>query len=162
MGEPTGFLKWERETPTRRPVPVRLRDWQEVYEPFPPDKLALQAGRCMDCGIPFCNNGCPLGNLIPDWNDLVYRDHWRDAIERLHATNNFPEFTGRLCPAPCEAACVLGINQDPVTIKQVEVEIVDRAWDEGLDRARCCRPSGPASRSRSSARARPVWPPRSS
>jgi glutamate synthase (NADPH) small chain len=131
MGETTGFLKWEREAPTRRPVPVRLRDWREVYEPFPPDKLAIQAGRCMDCGIPFCNNGCPLGNLIPDWNDLVYRDHWRDAIERLHATNNFPEFTGRLCPAPCEAACVLGISQDPVTIKQVEVEIVERAWTEG-------------------------------
>jgi glutamate synthase (NADPH/NADH) small chain len=131
MGEVTGFLKWSRETPTRRPVPVRLRDWREVYEPFPADKLQLQAGRCMDCGIPFCNNGCPLGNLIPDWNDLVYREHWRDAIERLHATNNFPEFTGRLCPAPCEAACVLGISQDPVTIKQVEVEIVERAWSEG-------------------------------
>jgi glutamate synthase (NADPH/NADH) small chain len=131
MGETTGFLKWGRETPTRRPVPVRLRDWQEVYEPFPRDALVAQAGRCMDCGIPFCNHGCPLGNLIPDWNDLVYRDHWRDAIERLHATNNFPEFTGRLCPAPCESACVLGISQDPVTIKQVEVEIVDRAWDEG-------------------------------
>ena len=112
-------------------MPVRLRDWSEVYEPFPAETLQLQAGRCMDCGIPFCNNGCPLGNLIPDWNDLVYRDHWRDAIERLHATNNFPEFTGRLCPAPCEAACVLGINADPVTIKQVEVEIVDRAWAEG-------------------------------
>src|SRR5262249_36324009 len=131
MGETTGFLKWGRETPTRRPVPVRLRDWQEGYEPFPREELLLQAGRCMDCGIPFCNNGCPLGNLIPDWNDLVYRDHWRDAIERLHATNNFPEFTGRLCPAPCEAACVLGISQDPVTIKQVEVEIVERAWNEG-------------------------------
>jgi len=131
MGETTGFLRWPRETPTRRPVPVRLRDWREVYEPFPADALRKQAGRCMDCGIPFCNNGCPLGNLIPDWNDLVYRDHWRDAMERLHATNNFPEFTGRLCPAPCEAACVLGINQDPVTIKQVEVEIVDRAWAEG-------------------------------
>ncbi len=131
MGETTGFLKWGRETPTRRPVPVRLLDWKEVYEPFPREHLANQAGRCMDCGIPFCNNGCPLGNLIPDWNDLVYRDHWRDAIERLHATNNFPEFTGRLCPAPCEAACVLGINADPVTIKQVEVSIVDRAWDEG-------------------------------
>jgi glutamate synthase (NADPH/NADH) small chain len=110
---------------------VRLRDWKEVYEPFPEDHLRTQASRCMDCGIPFCNNGCPLGNLIPDWNDLVYRDHWRDAIDRLHATNNFPEFTGRLCPAPCEAACVLGINQDPVTIKQVEVSIIDRAWDEG-------------------------------
>ena len=131
MGETTGFLQWSRETPTRRPVPVRLRDWKEVYEPFPEATLRAQAGRCMDCGIPFCNNGCPLGNLIPDWNDLVYRDHWRDAIERLHATNNFPEFTGRLCPAPCEASCVLGINQDPVTIKQVEVEIVDRAWAEG-------------------------------
>jgi glutamate synthase (NADPH/NADH) small chain len=130
MGETTGFLQWARETPTRRPVPVRLLDWQEVYEPFPEENLRLQAGRCMDCGIPFCNNGCPLGNLIPDWNDLVYRRHWQDAIERLHATNNFPEFTGRLCPAPCEAACVLGINADPVTIKQVEVEIVDRAWRE--------------------------------
>src|SRR5919198_2322598 len=131
MGEPTGFLKWKRETPVRRPVAERVHDWQEVYTPFPRDSLVMQAGRCMDCGIPFCNNGCPLGNLIPDWNDLVYRDHWRDAIERLHATNNFPEFTGRLCPAPCEAACVLGISQDPVTIKQVEVEIVDRAWSEG-------------------------------
>jgi glutamate synthase (NADPH) small chain len=131
MGEVTGFLKWSRVGPTRRPVPVRLRDWREVYEPFPEEELRHQAGRCMDCGIPFCNNGCPLGNLIPDWNDLVYRDSWREAIERLHATNNFPEFTGRLCPAPCEAACVLGINSDPVTIKQVEVEIVDRAWAEG-------------------------------
>ena len=131
MGEITGFMKWSRVGPTRRPVPVRLRDWQEVYEPFPEEELRHQAGRCMDCGIPFCNNGCPLGNLIPDWNDLVYRDSWREAIERLHATNNFPEFTGRLCPAPCEAACVLGINSDPVAIKQVEVEIIDRAWDEG-------------------------------
>jgi len=131
MGETTGFMKWERQTPTRRPVPVRLRDWREVYEPFPRETLQTQAGRCMDCGIPFCNNGCPLGNLIPDWNDLVYRDHWRDAIERLHATNNFPEFTGRLCPAPCESACVVGINQDPVAIKQVEVEIIERAFDEG-------------------------------
>src|SRR3954453_19095118 len=131
MGEATGFMKWQRETPSRRPVTTRIADWHEVYNPFPPEKLKTQAGRCMDCGIPFCNNGCPLGNLIPDWNDLVYRDHWHDAIDRLHATNNFPEFTGRLCPAPCEAACVLGINQDPVTIKQVEVEIIDRAWDEG-------------------------------
>ena len=131
MGDPKGFMTHARETPTRRPVPVRLRDWKEVYEPFDGDKLRVQASRCMDCGIPFCNNGCPLGNLIPDWNDLVYRDHWRDAIERLHATNNFPEFTGRLCPAPCEAACVLGINSDPVTIKQVEVDIIERAFDEG-------------------------------
>ena len=131
MGDVKGFLKHDRETPTRRPVPVRLRDWKEVYEPFPEGHLQVQASRCMDCGIPFCNQGCPLGNLIPDWNDLVYRDQWHHAIDRLHATNNFPEFTGRLCPAPCEAACVLGINQNPVTIKQVEVSIVDRAWDEG-------------------------------
>ena len=131
MGEPTGFLKWNRRTPKRRRIPVRVQDWKEVYEPFPVDELTRQAGRCMDCGIPFCNNGCPLGNLIPDWNDLVYRGNWRDAIERLHATNNFPEFTGRLCPAPCESACVLGINSDAVTIKQVEVEIIDRAWREG-------------------------------
>jgi len=114
-----------------RPVPVRLRDWKEVYEDFPADELKLQAGRCMDCGIPFCNNGCPLGNLIPDWNDLVYREHWRAALDRLHATNNFPEFTGRLCPAPCESACVLGINQPPVAIKQVEVEIIDHAFEQG-------------------------------
>jgi glutamate synthase (NADPH/NADH) small chain len=131
VGETTGFLQWGRSGPTRRPVQIRLKDWKEVYEPFDQAKLNHQAGRCMDCGIPFCNNGCPLGNLIPDWNDLVYRGHWREAIERLHATNNFPEFTGRLCPAPCESACVLGINQDPVSIKQVEVEIIDRAWDEG-------------------------------
>ena len=131
MGETTGFLQWERELPSRRPVPVRLRDWREVYEEFPTEKASTQAGRCMDCGIPFCNNGCPLGNLIPDWNDLVYRDQWRTAIDRLHATNNFPEFTGRLCPAPCESACVLGINQPPVAIKQIEVEIVDRAFEEG-------------------------------
>src|SRR4249919_1341081 len=131
MADPKGFLSTPREIPVRRPVDLRLLDWREVYEPFPPSRLERQAGRCMDCGIPFCHNGCPLGNLIPDWNDLVYRDHWQDAIERLHATNNFPEFTGRLCPAPCESSCVLGINQDPVTIKQVEVEIIDRAWDEG-------------------------------
>ncbi|MCY3650472.1 MAG: glutamate synthase subunit beta [Acidimicrobiaceae bacterium] len=131
MADPRGFLVHDRELPTRRPVPVRLRDWREVYEHFPEDRLRQQASRCMDCGIPFCNSGCPLGNLIPDWNDLVYRKHWRRAIERLHATNNFPEFTGRLCPAPCEAACVLGIHEPPVTIKQVEVEIVDRAWAEG-------------------------------
>ncbi|MCB0979739.1 MAG: glutamate synthase subunit beta [Ilumatobacteraceae bacterium] len=131
MGETTGFMQWVRVTPKRRPVDERLQDWKECYLPFPEDALQQQAGRCMDCGIPFCNNGCPLGNLIPDWNDLVYRDHWRDAIDRLHATNNFPEFTGRLCPAPCESACVVGINGDPVSIKQVEVTIIDRAWDEG-------------------------------
>jgi glutamate synthase (NADPH/NADH) small chain len=131
MADPRGFLRHGRELPHRRPVKERLKDWQEVYRDFPPERLQHQASRCMDCGIPFCNNGCPLGNLIPDWNDLVYRNHWREAIDRLHATNNFPEFTSRLCPAPCEAACVLGINDDPVTIKQVELEIIDRAWEEG-------------------------------
>ena len=131
MGDIKGFLKHGRRTPSRRSVGIRLRDWQEVYEEFPSQSLRDQASRCMDCGIPFCNGGCPLGNLIPDWNDLVYRDMWREAIDRLHATNNFPEFTGRLCPAPCEAACVLGINADPVTIKQVELEIIERAWQEG-------------------------------
>jgi glutamate synthase (NADPH/NADH) small chain len=131
MADPKGFLLYPRELPSRRPVDVRIRDWHEVYEDFPPDRLETQAARCMDCGIPFCHQGCPLGNLIPEWNDLVYRCDWREAIERLHATNNFPEFTGRLCPAPCEAACVLGINADPVTIKQIEVEIIDRAWAEG-------------------------------
>ncbi len=131
MADPKGFLNAGRELPTRRPVDVRLLDWREVYEDFDRDKLEKQASRCMDCGIPFCHNGCPLGNLIPEWNSLVWQHDWRDAIERLHATNNFPEITGRLCPAPCESACVLGINQDPVTIKQVEVSIIDRAWDEG-------------------------------
>ncbi|MBK5288997.1 MAG: glutamate synthase subunit beta [Acidimicrobiia bacterium] len=131
MGEPTGFMKYERELPTRRPVPVRLRDWREVYEPFPDSHLQQQAARCMDCGIPFCHTGCPLGNLIPEWNDLVYRGNWAEALDRLHATNNFPEFTGRLCPAPCEAACVLGINEDPVTIKQVEVSIIEHGFGDG-------------------------------
>ena len=132
MGDPKGFINNKRETPKRRPVDLRLMDWREVYEPFDSNKLRTQAGRCMDCGIPFCHNGCPLGNLIPEWNDLVFRDNWREASERLHATNNFPEFTGRLCPAPCEAACVVAINQDAVTIKQVEVEIADRAFAQGL------------------------------
>ncbi len=131
MADPKGFLSTPRQTPRRRPVDLRLRDWREVYEPFPAASLERQAGRCMDCGIPFCHNGCPLGNLIPEWNDLVWRRDWQAAADRLHATNNFPEFTGRLCPAPCEAACVLGINADPVTIKQVEVEIIDRAYASG-------------------------------
>ncbi len=138
MADPKGFLKNGREVAGRRPVTDRLEDWHEVY----PDGLGrallpiitAQSGRCMDCGIPFCHQGCPLGNLIPEWNDLVWRDDWEDAIERLHATNNFPEFTGRLCPAPCETACVLGINQEPVTIKNVEVSIIDRAWESGLVR----------------------------
>jgi glutamate synthase (NADPH/NADH) small chain len=131
MGKPSGFLEYGRELPRRRPIPVRLRDWREVYEPFPEEATRVQGARCMDCGIPFCHEGCPLGNLIPEWNDLVYRDDWSAAIERLQATNNFPEFTGRLCPAPCEAACVLGINADPVTIERIEYEIAERAWSEG-------------------------------
>ncbi|WP_300009059.1 glutamate synthase subunit beta [Pseudonocardia sp.] len=131
MGDPKGFLTTRRETPQRRPVDLRLMDWREVYEDFERGTLERQAGRCMNCGIPFCHQGCPLGNLIPEWNDLVYRKDWREATERLHATNNFPEFTGTLCPAPCETACVLAINDDAVTIKQVEIEIIDRAWDEG-------------------------------
>jgi glutamate synthase (NADPH/NADH) small chain len=131
MGKPTGFMEFGRSLPRRRPVRVRLRDWREVYEPFSAEQTQEQGARCMDCGIPFCHEGCPLGNLIPEWNDLVYKDDWSDAIERLHATNNFPEFTGRLCPAPCEAACVLGINSDPVTIERIEYEIVERAWSEG-------------------------------
>src|SRR3954452_12804170 len=131
MGETTGFMKHKRKLPTRRPVPVRILDWKEVYNDFPPGEVRTQGARCMDCGIPFCHTGCPLGNLIPEWNDLVYRDRWQAASERLHATNNFPEFTGRLCPAPCEGACVLGINEPPVTIKQIEVEIIDRAFEEG-------------------------------
>jgi glutamate synthase (NADPH) small chain len=131
MGKTTGFMEFGRQLPRRRPIPVRLRDWKEVYEPFPEEATKEQGARCMDCGIPFCHDGCPLGNLIPEWNDLVYRDDWPDAMERLHATNNFPEFTGRLCPAPCEAACVLGINEDPVTIERIEYEIVERAWSEG-------------------------------
>jgi glutamate synthase (NADPH/NADH) small chain len=132
MADQTGFLKHGRALPQRRPVDVRIRDWKEVYEDVSDGFITTQASRCMDCGIPFCHNGCPLGNLIPEWNDLVWKDDWREASERLHATNNFPEFTGRLCPAPCEAACVLGINDDPVTIKQVEVEIGDRAWELDL------------------------------
>jgi len=131
MGKVTGFIEIERKKRPTRPVPDRLGDWNEVYLPYPAAALQDQAARCMDCGIPFCHQGCPLGNLIPDWNDLVYRDRWKAAIERLHATNNFPEFTGRLCPAPCEGSCVLSINDDPVTIKAIEVSIIDRAFEEG-------------------------------
>jgi glutamate synthase (NADPH) small chain len=131
MADPRGFMTTSRRLPARRPVDVRISDWKEVYTEFPSHDLERQAGRCMDCGIPFCHQGCPLGNLIPEWNDLISAGDWRAAVERLHATNNFPEFTGRLCPAPCESACVLGISADPVTIKQVEVSIIDRAWDEG-------------------------------
>jgi glutamate synthase (NADPH/NADH) small chain len=131
MGKPTGFIEIQRKKHPTRPVAERLQDWNEVYLPYPSGELEQQGARCMDCGIPFCHQGCPLGNLIPDWNDLVYRDRWRVAIDRLHTTNNFPEFTGKLCPAPCEGACVLGINEAPVTIKSIEATIIDRAWAEG-------------------------------
>ena len=132
MGKVTGFLEYTREHAGRRPVAERVNDWFEIYLPFPQDSLNKQAARCMDCGVPFCHQGCPLTNLIPDFNDLVYHDRWREAARQLHATNNFPEFTGRICPAPCEASCVLGINEPPVTIKQIEKSIVDRAFEEGF------------------------------
>jgi glutamate synthase (NADPH/NADH) small chain len=135
MGKPTGFKEFTRETPKKRPVPLRVMDWNEIYLEFPEDKLRKQGARCMDCGIPFCNNGCPLGNLIPDWNDLVFRNQWKDAYDALAKTNNFPEWTGRVCPAPCEAACVLSINDEPVTIKLIEQSISDRAWKEGWVRS---------------------------
>lgn len=131
MGKPTGFMEIEREVATRRPVTERVNDFFEIYLDLPQERLARQGARCMDCGVPFCHTGCPVSNAIPDWNDLVYRDRWREAIRALHATNNFPEFTGRVCPAPCEAACVLGINEPPVTIKQIEKAIIERAWEEG-------------------------------
>jgi glutamate synthase (NADPH/NADH) small chain len=131
MGKVTGFMEFKRDKQPYRPVAERLRDWRQVMLPWPTEKLQKQGARCMDCGIPFCHQGCPLGNLIPDWNDLVYRDRWREAIDRLHATNNFPEFTGTLCPAPCEGSCVLGINDDPVTIKAIELAIIDHAFAAG-------------------------------
>ena len=131
MAKPTGFLEYRRAKQPYRPVEERKKDWKQVMQPWPVEPLKEQAARCMDCGIPFCHQGCPLGNIIPDWNDLVYRDQWQAAIKRLHATNNFPEFTGTLCPAPCEGACVLGINDDPVTIKAVELSIIDKAWENG-------------------------------
>jgi glutamate synthase (NADPH/NADH) small chain len=142
MGKPTGFIEIPRKKQPTRPVGERVHDWREVYLPFTVADLRDQGARCMDCGIPFCHQGCPLGNLIPDWNDLVYRDRWRAALDRLHATNNFPEFTGRLCPAPCEGSCVLGINADPVTIKGIEVSIIDRAYEEGW-----VQPNPPSARS---------------
>jgi glutamate synthase (NADPH/NADH) small chain len=131
VGKTTGFLEYPRELPARRPTAERIQDWLEIYQDFPEEKIRAQGARCMDCGVPFCHTGCPLTNIIPDWNDLVYRGRWREAIRVLHATNNFPEFTGRICPAPCEAACVLGISEPPVTIKQIEKTIVDRAFAEG-------------------------------
>src|SRR5215813_10568196 len=134
MGKHTGFMEYQREHATRRPVIERVNDWFEIYQDFPEEKLRAQGARCMDCGVPFCHTGCPVNNLIPDWNDLVYHGRWKEAVRQLHATNNFPEFTGRICPAPCEAACVLGINEPPVTIKQIEKNIIDRAFAEGFVR----------------------------
>src|ERR1700726_738525 len=131
MGKTTGFMDYSRELAPRRPVAERVNDWFEIYQDFPEENLRTQGARCMDCGVPFCQTGCPVNNLIPDWNDLVYRGRWKEAVRRLHATNNFPEFTGRICPAPCEAACVLGIDQPAVSIKVIEKGIVERAWDEG-------------------------------
>ena len=131
MGKATGFIEYQRELPAHRPVKERIKDWREVYAPFSERQLRQQAARCMDCGIPFCQSGCPLGNVIPDWNDLVYRGDWKAAYERLAATNNFPEFTGRICPAPCETACVLGIIDDPVTIERIEQEIIEYAFRSG-------------------------------
>jgi glutamate synthase (NADPH/NADH) small chain len=132
MGKITGFLEHERETAERRPVAERIRDWSEIYLPFAEESVRRQGARCMDCGVPFCHTGCPLNNVIPDWNDLAYKGRWHAAIRRLHATNNFPEFTGRICPAPCEAACVLGINAPPVTIRQIEKVVADRGFEEGF------------------------------
>jgi len=131
MGKPTGFKEYNRELPARRPVAERIKDFKEIYQPFPKEKLKKQAARCMDCGVPTCHAGCPLGNLIPDWNDFIYHDRWRDALDQLLLTNNFPEFTGRLCPAPCEEACVLAINEPPVTIEQIEKEIIEHAFAQG-------------------------------
>jgi len=131
MGKVSGFLEYQREVPGRRLPEERIKDWFEIYTPFPEDKIRLQGARCMDCGVPFCHTGCPVTNIIPDWNDLVWKGRWREASRVLHSTNNFPEFTGRICPAPCEAACVLGINEPAVTIKNIEKTIVDRAWEEG-------------------------------
>src|SRR5712692_7686522 len=131
MGKVTGFMEYTRELPQRRPVAERIEDWFEIYKAFPEENIRQQGARCMDCGVPFCHNGCPVNNIIPDWNDLIFRGRWKEAIRVLHSTNNFPEFTGRICPAPCEAACVLGINEPPVTIKQIEKTVVDRAFEEG-------------------------------
>ena len=142
MGKTTGFLEYTRELPARRPPAERVHDWFEIYQPFPDDSLRTQAARCMDCGVPFCHTGCPLTNIIPDWNDQVWRGRWKEAVRQLHATNNFPEFTGRICPAPCEASCVLGINEPAVTIKQIEKTIIDRAFEEGF-----VRPEPPETRS---------------
>ena len=171
MGKPTGFLEFERHEPPGRDPQARVRDWREFHDHLPEATLREQGARCMDCGVPFCHtgtllaggaSGCPINNLIPEWNDLVYRGQWREALERLHKTNNFPEFTGRVCPAPCEGSCVLGINEPPVTIKSIEAAIIDKGFDEGWVVAETARAAAPARRWRSSARARPGSPARSS
>ena len=153
MGKPTGFLEVERVDRGYEKPAARKKSWKEFVKALPEPVLRAQASRCMDCGIPFCHEGCPVNNLIPDWNNLVYRDQWRQALVTLHSTNNFPEFTGRICPAPCEASCTLNIDDNPVTIKTIECAIVDRGWQEGW-----IQPSPPASGSRSSGRGRPAWP----
>ena len=148
VGKVTGFMEYTREVPGRRPPAERIKDWLEIYTPFAETSIKNQGARCMDCGVPFCHTGCPVNNIIPDWNDMVFHGRWREAIRVLHSTNNFPEFTGRICPAPCEASCVLSINEPAVTIKNIEKTIVDRAWEEGWiepepaakeDRQACCR-----------------------
>ena len=132
MGKTSGFKETKRKTEKRKNIRVRVKNWNEIYEPATNQEVSVQASRCMDCGVPFCNNGCPLGNLIPEWNDLVYKNDWETAYHRLAATNNFPEFTGRICPAPCEASCTLSINQDPVTIEMIEKNIIEKAWESGF------------------------------
>src|SRR5579864_3541448 len=136
MGKTTGFMDYSRELAPRRPVAERVNDWFEIYQDFPEEKLRKQGARCMDCGVPFCQTGCPVSNLIPDWNDLVYRGRWKEAVRQLHATNNFPEFTGRICPAPCETSCVLGINQPAVTIEEIEKHIIEIAFEKGFVKAK--------------------------
>ena len=161
VGKPTGFLEIAREMAGRRPVAERVNDWFEIYLPFPEEKVQTQGARCMDCGVPFCHTGCPVNNIIPDWNDLVYRGRWREALRVLHSTNNFPEFTGRICPAPCEGSCVLGINEPPVTIKQIE-KPSSTAASRRAGSSRSRPPSAPASAWRWSAPDRRAWPRRSS
>ncbi len=168
MGKPTGFIDFQRELPADRTPAARVKDWKEFHHHMPEEKLREQGARCMDCGVPFCHtgklvsgmaSGCPINNLIPEWNDLVYRGLWQEALVRLHKTNNFPEFTGRVCPAPCEGSCVLGITAPAVTIKNIEVAIIDRGFDEGWVVARAAAWCAPARRSRSSAPAPPALPP---
>ena len=162
MPDPRGFIKVPRATPPERDPAERVRDYGEIYKVLPEPELKRQASRCMDCGVPFCNDACPLGNLIPDWNDLVRTGRWREAIDQLHATNNFPEFTGLVCPAPCESACVLDINDDAVTIKQIEYAIIENAFEEGWVTPNVPETRTGRTRRRDRLRARRAWPPRRS